>query len=94
MNRKLNKLLQPSFRLYFLCLIVFALLSAAFSWPLAGVELAVVACLGLYSREASRRRRREINKYLDSYTGNVETASKDTMVNSPLPMVQIGRAHV
>ena len=87
MNRKLNKLLQPSFRLYFLCLIVFALLSAAFSWPLAGVELAVVACLGLYSREASRRRRREINKYLDSYTGNVETASKDTMVNSPLPMV-------
>ena len=87
MNRKLNKLLQPSFRLYFLCLIVFALLSAAFSWPLAGVELAVVACLGLYSREASRRRRREINKCLDSYTGNVETASKDTMVNSPLPMV-------
>jgi len=87
LNRKLNKLLQPSFRLYFLCLIVFALLSAAFSWPLAGVELAVVACLGLYSREASRRRRREINKYLDSYTGNVETASKDTMVNSPLPMV-------
>ena len=87
MNRKLNKLLQPSFRLYFLCLIVFALLSAAFSWPLAGAELAVVACLGLYSREASRRRRREINRYLDSYTGNVETASKDTMVNSPLPMV-------
>ena len=87
LNRKLNKLLQPSFRLYFLCLIVFALLSAAFSWPLAGVELAVVACLALYSREASRRRRREINKYLDSYTGNVETASKDTMVNSPLPMV-------
>lgn len=87
MNRKLNKLLQPSFRLYFACLILFALLSAAFSWPLAGVELAVVACLALYSREASRRRRREINKYLDSYTGNVETASKDTMVNSPLPMV-------
>ena len=87
MNRKLNKLLQPSFRLYFLCLIGFALLSAAFSWPLAGAELAVVACLGLYSREAARRRRREINKYLDSYTGNVDTATKDTMVNSPLPMV-------
>ena len=87
LNRKLNKLLQPSFRLYFICLIVFSLLSAAFSWPLAGLELAVVACLGLYSREASQRRRREINKYLDSYTGNVDSATKDTMVNSPLPMV-------
>ena len=87
MNRKLNKLLQPSFRLYFICLILFALLSAVFSLPLAGVELGVVACLGLYSRESARRRRREITKYLDSYAGNVDTATKDTMVNSPLPMV-------
>ena len=87
LNRKLNKLLQPSFRLYFTCLTLFALLSAAFSWPLAGIELGVVAALGLYSRQSAQRRRREINKYLDSYTGNVDTATKDTMVNSPLPMV-------
>ena len=87
MNRKLNNLLQPSFRLYFICLIIFAILSAAFSWQLAGLELAAVACLGLYSRESARRRRREINRYLDSYAGNVDTATKDTMVNSPLPMV-------
>ncbi len=83
----MNQLLQPSFRLYFACLILFALLSAAFSWPLALVELGLVACLGLYSRESARRRRREINKYLDNYAGNVDTATKDTMVNSPLPMV-------
>ena len=87
MNRKINKLLQPSFQLYFACLILFALFSAAFSLPLAGVELGLVACLALYSRQATRRRRREINKYLDSYTGNVDSATKDTMINSPLPMV-------
>ncbi|MCI9155468.1 MAG: DHH family phosphoesterase [Lawsonibacter sp.] len=87
LNRKLNKLLQPSFRLYFICLIAFALLSALFSWPLAGLELAVVACLALYSRENAQRRRREINKYLDNYTGTVDSATKDTMINSPLPMV-------
>ena len=50
MNRKLNNLLQPSFRLYFICLVLFALMSAAFYWPLACVELGVVLCLGLYSR--------------------------------------------
>ena len=87
MNRKMNKLLQPSFRLYFACLILFALLSAAFSWQLALVELGLVACLGLYSRESARRRRNEINKYLDSYAGTVDSATKDTMINSPLPMV-------
>ena len=87
MNRKINKLLQPSFRLYFACLILFALLSAAFSWQLALVELGLVLLLALYSRQAAVRRRRELNKYLDSYTGNVDSATKDTMINSPLPMV-------
>ena len=87
MNRKLNQLLQPSFRLYFLFLILFAVLSAAFSLPLAGLELAVVVGLGIYSRESTRRRRKELNKYLDNYAGTVDTATKDTMVNSPLPMV-------
>ena len=87
MNRKLNQLLQPSFRLYFLCLILFALLSGFYSWVLAAAELVIIACLGLYSRESAHRRRKELNKYLDSFTGTVDTATKDTMVNSPLPMV-------
>ena len=87
MNRKLNQLLQPSFRLYFICLIVFAAASAVFSRPLAGIELGVVAALGLYSHQATLRRRREINKYLDNYAGNVDSATRDTMINSPLPMV-------
>ena len=91
MNRKLNNLLQPSFRLYFICLVLFALMSAAFYWPLACVELGVVLCLGLYSRESARRRRNEINKYLDSYAGTVDSATKDTMINSPLPWCSSAR---
>lgn len=87
MNRKLNQLLQPSFRLYFVCLILFCVLSAAFSWSLALTELAVVACLGLYSRKSAHQRRKELGKYLDSFSGTVDTATKDSMVNSPLPMV-------
>ena len=87
MNRKISKLLQPSFQLYFVCLIAFALLSALYSLPLAAGELAAVACLGLYNRENARRRRKEINKYLENVTGTVDTATKDTMANSPLPMI-------
>ncbi len=87
MNRKIAQLFQPSFQLYFVCLIVFALLSALFYLPLAGLELAVVACLGIYNRENNRRRRREITKYLESVTGTVDTATKDTMTNAPLPMI-------
>ncbi|OUQ76156.1 DHH family phosphoesterase [Flavonifractor sp. An100] len=87
MNRKISKLLQPSLQLYFVCLIAFALLSALYSLPLSVGELAAVACLGLYNRENTRRRRKEITKYLENVTGTVDTATKDTMANSPLPMI-------
>ena len=77
MNRKIAQLFQPSFQLYFFCLILFALMSALFYLPLAGIELAIVACLGIYNRENNRRRRREITKYIESVTGTVDTATKD-----------------
>ena len=47
LNRKLAQLFQPRVQLYFVCLVVFALVSALYSLPLAGAELAVVVCLGL-----------------------------------------------
>ena len=61
--------------------------SAFFSLYLAAAEAVVVVLLGLYYRENSRRRRREIAKYIENVTGNMDVATKDTMVNSPLPMV-------
>jgi len=87
LNRKLARLLQPSFQLYFVCLVLFALISAFFSIPLAVVELAVVLALSVYSRQHSNRCRREIARYLENVTGTVDTATKDTMANSPLPMI-------
>ena len=87
MNRKLHQLFQPSLQLYFVCLVVFALASALFSLPLAALELVVVALLGLYHRANLSKRRREVTKYIENITGTVDVAAKDTMVNSPLPMV-------
>ena len=87
MNRKLARLLQPSFQLYFVCLVLFALISAFFSIPLAVVELAAILALAVYSRQHTNRCRREIARYLENVTGTVDTATKDTMANSPLPMI-------
>lgn len=87
MNRKISKLLQPGVEMYFVILILFALASALFSLPLAVLEGVVVLILGLYTRTSGHKRRREITKYIENITGNVDVATKDTMVNSPLPMV-------
>ena len=51
MNRKMTQMLQPSFQLYFVCLILFAAASAFFSLYLAAAEAVVVVLLGLYYRE-------------------------------------------
>lgn len=86
-SRKISQLLQPSFQLYFICLIAFTLITALFSLPMAVLEGVCVVLLALYSRSNTRRRRKEVGKYIESFTGNMEVASKDTMVNAPLPMV-------
>ncbi len=86
-KNKLLRLLEPSLRLYFLCLVAFAALSALFSLPLAAGELAVVVLLYVYFRRSNVQRQKEILQYIENVTCNMDTAAKDTMVNAPLPMV-------
>ena len=86
-KNKLSHLLEPSLRLYFLCLLVFAGVTALFSRPAALAELAVVLVLYLYFRRSNAHRQKEIIQYIESVTCNMDTATKDTMVNAPLPMV-------
>ncbi len=87
MNRKLSQLLQPSFQLYFACLVLFSLAAFWFSPYLAAMEGVVVVLLGLYYRQSFRRRHSEISRYIESVTGDMDTATRDTMVNAPLPML-------
>ena len=87
MNKKLTRLLEPSYELYFFCLMLFALASAFFNVYLALGQGVIVLLMALYYRNTSRRRKREVTKYIDALTGTVDVATKDSMVNSPLPML-------
>ena len=86
-KNKLTHLLEPSLRLYFVFLLLFAAVSALLSVAVAVIEAAVVAVLYLYFRRSNAQRQKEIIKYIESVTCNMDTATKDTMVNAPLPMV-------
>ena len=86
-KNKLTHLLEPSLRLYFVFLLLFAAVSALFNVAVAVIEAAVVAVLYLYFRRSNAQRQKEIVKYIESVTCNMDTATKDTMVNAPLPMV-------
>ncbi len=87
-KKNLTHLLEPSFRLYFICLAAFAAATAlASQYILAAVEGVLVLVLFLYFRHNSSARRKEILGYIENITCNMDVAAKDTMVNAPLPMV-------
>ncbi len=61
-----------------------------FSWQLAAIEGCLILLLFVYSRVAGRRRSRDMLKYIESVTSNIDSATKNTLQNFPLPMVIFG----
>ena len=47
----------------------------------------MVLLLYAYFRRSNAQRQKEILKYIDNITCNIDVATKDTMINAPLPMV-------
>ena len=86
-NRKVAQIFQTNAKIYFCALLIFAAITALYSLPAAGVELLVILFLSYYNRENGRRRRKEISKYLDNVTVGVDSASKNSMTNAPMPMI-------
>ncbi len=87
MNKKLTHLLEPQLQLYFLCLVLFAGVTLFFDHILGILEMALVIVLYLYYRDRNRRRQKELSKYIENITANMDDATRDTMLNAPLPMV-------
>ena len=86
-NKKLSRLLEPNMKLYFVCMAIFALMAVTVNLTLALAEGAVTALLYFYFTNTSKRRKQNVLQYIDSVTGSVDTASKSTLVNSPLPIM-------
>ena len=89
MNRKkLSRLLEPGMLLYFVIMLLFAVAAAVTqNYILAAVEVVITGVIYIYFRQGTAHRRKEILKYIDSVSYNVDAATKDTMLNAPLPMV-------
>ena len=86
MHKKLSRLIEPNLQPYFLCLALFAAVSAPIQPVLAGVEVIALAALYIFHRRQSRRRRRTVMQYIETITGGVDSISQNSMLNTPLPV--------
>ena len=87
MNKKLSRLLEPNLKLYFVVLLLFSAAAIPFKPLLAAAEGCATVVLYIYFTRSNRKRRQGILQYIDTLTGSVDTASKNNLVNSPLPVM-------
>ena len=86
-NKKLSRLLEPNMKLYFVILAMFVVVMVSQNVLLAVAEGVIAVGLWLYLTQGNKKRRQNILQYIDSVTGSVDTASKSTLINSPLPIM-------
>ena len=84
-NNKLSRLLEPNLKFYFAVMLLFAVAAIPVNWQLALAEGTLTVLLYFYFRQSNQKRRQGVLQYIDSVTGSVDTASKSTLINSPLP---------
>ncbi|MDY5016035.1 MAG: DHH family phosphoesterase [Eubacteriales bacterium] len=91
MDRKFLRMLQPGYVPMFIVLLVFCIpgyfLGAGFGPWVGIVETVCVFVLFLVWRRLSKRRMRELMKYMDSLTLQFDTASQNAVFSIPLPMI-------
>ena len=77
--------MEPNLKFYFAVMLLFAVAAIPVNWQLALAEGTLTVLLYFYFRQSNQKRRQGVLQYIDSVTGSVDTASKSTLINSPLP---------
>jgi len=90
MKNKLPRFLRPSMRLYFILLVLFAVLTFVFGGKsariVAAAEGGVIILVAVYTRFETRRRAERLVKYIESVTDDLGSASNSLLTQSPLPV--------
>ncbi|MCL1806300.1 MAG: DHH family phosphoesterase [Oscillospiraceae bacterium] len=83
----MKSMISPGNRMFFVLLIAFAGATIYFEPLLAvGESLLIVLAALIYRRQVVRRRR-DIVRYIDHLTNNIDAAGKDSAAHCPIPMM-------
>ncbi|MBQ6902170.1 MAG: DHH family phosphoesterase [Oscillospiraceae bacterium] len=86
MNKQYSRLVEPKLRLCFVMLFLFAIASFFFAdTAVAVAELVLCVIVYVIFVSASRKRAREISKYIEETMSDISRASKDSSLNFPMP---------
>ena len=72
--------------MFLVVMVIFAAASFFFEPRLAYAEAGVIVALVIYSLIRNRKRRKELQAFVESVTYNAESATNNTLIHFPLPM--------
>lgn len=86
MEKRLSKILEPGFGMYFIVFLVFAGVSAFFSRFLACFELLVCAILYFYYVMTMKRRKKDILQYIEAVSLGADAEYQQGLTGMPMPL--------
>jgi len=86
-NKKFSAIFIPRASFYLWVILVLVIVIALLDWRIAIPGLALLIALVCYHFRSNYRRKHEITKYIENLMFNIDTATKDTLLNFPMPLV-------
>ncbi len=88
-NKKFSGIFVPRASFYLWVIFILAVVITVLDWRVSVPCYLLLAALVYYNFRSNYIRQKEITKYIENLTLNIDTATKDTLLNFPMPLVVI-----
>lgn len=86
-SKKFTGIFIPRASMYLWIILTMLIVITILEWRIAIPGYVLLAFLIYYNVRSGYRRRNEITKYIENLSLNIDTATKDTLLNFPMPLV-------
>lgn len=86
-KKKISKVLIPRAGFHLWIVLLYIIIIAVLDWKIAVGAIVLFAILAFYNTKTNHSRRREIIRYIEKLTFDIDSATKGTLLNFPLPLV-------
>lgn len=86
-SKRFSGIFTPRASFYLWIILLLVIVITMMDWRIAVPGYVLLGFLVYYNFRSSYKRQKEITRYIENLTFNIDTASKDTLLNFPMPLV-------
>ena len=86
-SKRFSGIFKPRASFYLWIILLLVMIITVLDWHIAIPGYLLLAFLTYYNTRSNFKRRKEITDYIENLSINIDTATKDTLLNFPMPLV-------